>query len=110
MITNMKEKHEARQKCIPTSKRVSWATVREEKEALVPEFAADEKFVYGISYAPSTSITTMDSMHDMEMLDAAHMKSDTPGTLFTTITLDADKHTQPTCAQHCYLLQPRAQK
>jgi len=95
MITNMKEKHEARQKCMPTSKRVSWATVREEKEALVPEFAADEKFVYGISYAPSTSITTMESMHDMEMLDAAHMKSDTLGTLFTTITLDADKHIVP---------------
>ena len=56
------------------------------------EGAAQKRYVYGWSLAPASSNGTFDKFHPVDMSDACNTTGGTPGTLFTTVHLDADGH------------------
>ena len=53
------------------------------------------RYMYGISYAPSTTLQTFMHFHVVDFNDACHLHSKTNGMMFVTNTLDTDHHIVP---------------
>lgn len=65
------------------------------RAAVCEEVPIGQKYVYGASFAYSTSLKTLEFFHAVDLNDACHLHSLTNGTMFVTLCQDADRHLVP---------------
>lgn len=94
-MDRLRSDHEEAQKDVRAADKTIFDLDAAEKEALDLLADDDDQFVWGVSYASSTSIKTMNMMVEVDQNDGCHMHSETQGVMLNTVTIDSNHHIVP---------------
>lgn len=93
IVQRMEADHNmAERKKLPQDRKAfDSVAARKIAEETCPE--GPHKYLWGFSYAPSTTIAVFDTFEEIDHSDACFMHSETHGTMFSTVTRDGGHRT-----------------